>query len=155
MATEAPEPTGTETAPKKTNLVPILIVIGVVVVIVIGVGAYLFLKDDDSGTAEPAGPPPPRVSKNLYDAWQADDRSTAAANATGAAVTQIFAIPASDGAGLVFGGCTATAGTPLPKACVFSRPGGSLTMTVDRVGDKRTVVKVDYGPAGLPPDTTG
>jgi hypothetical protein len=154
MADEAPAaPAGSE-PPKKTNLVPILIVIGVIVVIVIGVGAYLFLKDDDEA-AKPAGAPPPRLARNLYAAWQDDDRTAAADNATAAAVTEIFAIPAAQGEGLVFGGCTSTSGTALPKACVYSRPGGQLTMTVDRVGDTRKVVKVELGPAGLPPDPTG
>jgi hypothetical protein len=154
MADEAPAaPAGSE-PPKKTNLLPILIVIGVIVVIIIGVGAYLFLRDDDEAT-KPAGAPPPRLARNLYAAWQADDRSAAADNATAAAVTEIFAIPASQGEGLVFGGCSATTDTPLPKACVYTRPGGALTMTVDRVGDTRTIVKVELGAAGLPPDPTG
>jgi hypothetical protein len=155
MADVTPETPAAGSAPKKkTNLVPILIVIGVIVVVIIGVGGYLFLKDDDEAS-KPAGPPPPRLSKNLYAAWQGDDRTAAAKNATAAAVSQIFAIPASEGEGLTFGGCTKVGDKQLPKACVYSRPGGELTMTVNLQGDTRTVTKVEFGPAGLPPDTTG
>jgi hypothetical protein len=155
MADEAPETpaAGSPPAKKKTNLVPLLIVIGVIVVVIIGVGVWKLTGDDEA--AKPSGPPPPRVSKNLYDAWQADDRSAAAKSATAAAVTEIFDIPASEGEGLEFGGCTKAGDLQLPKICVFSRPGGELTMTVNLVGDKRTVNKVEFGPAGLPPDTTG
>lgn len=156
MATEAPETpaAGGSTPPKQTNMVPILIAIGVIVVIVIGVGAYFFLKDDGDASA-PEGPPPPKVSKNLYAAWQAGDRGAAATSATAAAVSELFDIPASEGEGLVFGECAKVGDTPLPKACVFTRPGGELTMTVALVGDRRTVTKVVLGPAGLPPDPTG
>jgi hypothetical protein len=155
MADVTPETPAADSPPtKKTNLVPILIVIGVIVVVIIGVGVWK-LTSDDSGASKPAGPPPPRLSKNLYTAWQGDDRSAAAKNATAAAVSQIFAIAKTEGEGLTFGGCAKIGDTQLPKACVYSRPGGELTMTVSRQGDKRTITKVVFGPAGLPPDTTG
>ena len=155
MADVTPETPAAGSAPpkKKTNLVPILIVIGVIVVVIIGVGVWK-LKSDDSGTSKPAGPPPPRLSKNLYTAWQADDRTAAAKVATAAAVTQLFDIPKSEGQGLTFGGCTKVGDKQLPKECVYSRPGGELTLTVSLQGDKRTVTKVVFGPAGLPPTTS-
>ncbi len=53
----------------------------------------------------------------------------------------------------MFGGCSATGDDPFPKECVWSRPGGELTMTVNKQGDTPIVTNVKYGPAGLPPDT--
>lgn len=155
MADEAPAaPTGTEPAKKKTNLVPILIVIGVIVVVIIGVGVWkLTASDDDTKAA--GGAPPIKLSKDLYAAWQANDRTAAAKDATAGAVTQIFAIPASDGADLKFGGCQKAADAQFPKVCIFTRPGGQLTMTVNPIAGNRTITKVELGAAGLPPDTTG
>jgi hypothetical protein len=154
MADEAPAaPAGSEPK-KKTNLVPILIVIGVIVVVIIGVGVWKLTSSDSSSTAA-SGPPPIRLAKDLYNAWQANDRTAAAADATPAAVTQIFAIPASDGEGLTFGGCSRPTNAQFPKACIYTRPGGQLTMSVNPVAGKRTITKVELGAAGLPPDTTG
>jgi uncharacterized protein (UPF0333 family) len=155
MADATPETSATPgaTAPeKKRNLVPILIAVGVIVVIIIGAGAYFLTKDDDSSEAA-TGPLPAKLAKNLYAAWQANDQATAAKDATPSTVTTLFSVPAADGDGLVFGGCKSTADTVLPKACVFSRPGGELTMTVSKVNGKRTVTNVKYGAAATTPTT--
>jgi hypothetical protein len=147
-------PGASDPAKKKSNLVPILIVVGVVVVILIGVGVYLLKKDDS--TTKATGPFPVKMAKNLYAAWQAGDQTAAAKNATPSAVTAMFAIPAADGDGLVFGACTKNGATPLPKTCTFSRPGGQLTMTVNRVNGKKVITAVKLGPAATTPtDTTG
>jgi hypothetical protein len=155
MASETPETpaAGSEPAKKKSNLVPILIVIGVIVVVIIGVGVWKLTGDDT--TAAPKGPPPPRLSKDLFNAWQAGNQTAAAKVATPTAVTKMFAVPASDGSGLTFGGCTKIGDKQLPKACVYSRPGGQLTFTVNKVGNKRTITKVVYGPAATTPTSTG
>jgi hypothetical protein len=136
-------------APQKRNLVPIIIV--VVVVVVIAAAVAFFLLRDDSGSE--AGKPAGQSAKALYTAWQDGDRTAAAGYASAGAVDALFALQASDAEGMEFGGCSATGDGPWPKECVWSRPGGELTMTVQKGGDTPQVTKVTYGPAGLPPDT--
>lgn len=155
MATQTPESSaGAEPAKKKSNLTPILIVVGVIVVIVIAAGAYLLTKGDSSSD-QASGPPPPRLAKNIYAAWQAQDRAEAAKAATPSAVTAIFAIPASEGTGLEFGGCEKVGNAPTPKECTYSRPGGALVITVSVVNGARKVTAVRLGPAATTPTTTG
>jgi hypothetical protein len=144
---ETPDASGP--AKKKSNLVPILIVVGVIVLIIIGLGVWKLTSKDDSTTR--SGPLPIKIAKNLYAAWQAGDQTAAAKDATPSAVTAIFAIPAADGDGLTFGACTKTTANPLPKTCTFSRPGGQLTMTVNRVNGKKVVTAVKLGPAATTP----
>src|SRR5664279_1559380 len=128
---DTPEtPGASEPAKKKSNLVPILIVVGVIVLIIIGVGVWK-LTSKSSSSSKASGPLPVKIAKNLYAAWQAGDQAAAAKDATPTAVTAMFAIPAADGDGLTFGACTKIGSKPIPKACVFSRPGGQLTMTVN------------------------
>ena len=154
MATETPDNAAGAPPETKSNLVPILIVVGIIVVIVIGAGVYFLTRDDDSGGGA-TGDPPPRIAKDLYAAWQADDRTAAGRIATAEAVDEIFDIDRTEGADLEFGGCERIGATVLPRACVFTRPGGQLTITVSIVDDARVASGVELGPAGLPPDTTG
>jgi hypothetical protein len=139
-------------APKKKRgpLLIILIVVGVIVIA--GIVAVVVKKSGDSGGS--AGAPAGQATKGLYKAWQAGNANGAAKFATPSSVTYLFKVSPSDAAGLKFDGCTATGNDPFPKECEWSRPGGQLTMTVDKQGDKPIVTNVDYGPAGLPPDTT-
>jgi hypothetical protein len=148
----APEP-GAAPAKKKRNLVPIIIVVVVIVVVIAGAGIYKLTKS--KSTNEATGPPPARVAKNVYAAWQANDQAAAAKDATPAAVTKLFAYKPSEGTGLVFGSCTKVGSNPLPKACTFSRPGGALTLTIGRVNDKRTVINAKLGAAATTPTGTG
>ena len=69
------------------------------------------------------------------------------------AVTAIFKVQPTAASGLEFGGCKATGGNAFPKTCTWSRPGGELTMTVQKQGGKATVTNVTYGPAGTTPTT--
>jgi hypothetical protein len=150
MATQMPEGGAPAPEKKKSSLVLILIVVGVIVVIAIGAGAYFLTRDDDS-SSKAEGKAPPRISKDLYAAWQDDDRTAAAGVATAAAVSEIFAIPANEGDGLDFGGCDKVGDAPLPKDCVYSRPGGQLTITVAVVDGKRVATAVKLGPAATTP----
>jgi hypothetical protein len=150
MATETPTTPARSAPRKKSNLVPILIVVGVLVVVAVGLGIFL-LRDSGSSSTAVTGAAPPKLAKDLYQAWQSGDRAAAATSADPAAVTAIFAFPASQGTGLVFGGCTKDGTGPLPKTCVFSRPGGELKLTVSKVGDKRSVTAVTLGPAATTP----
>ncbi len=144
-----------EAPKKKSNLVPILIVVGVIVVIAIGAGVYLLTRDSGGGSEKATGKAPPRVAKDLYKAWQAGDRTAAAAVATPTAVDQIFAIKTDEGSGLVFGGCVKAGNTPLPKTCTYSRPGGQLVITVSVVGEKRQASDVKLGAAATTPTSSG
>jgi hypothetical protein len=138
-------------ADKKRNLVPIIIVVAVVVIIGVGLAAWRLTSDSSESAGKPAG----QSAKALFKAWQDDDRAAAAVVATPDAVTAIFAIDASEASGLEFAECTPTGDGPFPKECVWTRPGGELTMTVEKEGDTPEVTNVDLGAAGLPPDTSG
>ena len=135
---------------KKRNWVPIIIVVGVIVLIVIGVGVWRVTSDDSAEAGKPAG----QSAKAVFAAWENGNRAAAARFAEDEAVTKLFAISTSDASGLRFGGCSATGDDPFPKECVWSRPGGELTMEVEKQGDTPIVTNVTYGPAGLPPDTS-
>jgi hypothetical protein len=141
-------------AKKKSNLVPILIVLGIVVVVAIAAGVY-FLTRDSGGSDAPKGKAAGKITKDLYSAWQSGDRSAAAADATPQAVTAIFAIDKGEGAGLEFDGCQKTGSNPFPKTCTYSRPGGELTVTVSVVDGQRKATAVKLGPAATTPTSTG
>jgi hypothetical protein len=135
---------------KKRNWVPIIV--AVVVVVLIAGGAAVLLLRDDSGTE--AGQPAGQSAKGLFKAWQDNNENRAARFADEDAVVVLFRVPAVDGRDLQFGGCSQVGDSPWPKECIWSRPGGELTMEVEQ-GDARPIVtKVTYGPAGLPPDTS-
>ena len=135
---------------KKRNWVPIIIVVVVIIVIVGGLAFWRMRDSDSSDPGKPAG----QSAKSLYTAWQDGDQAAAAKYASNGAVTTLFAVDTSDASGLEFGGCSATGDGPWPKECVWSRPGGELTMIVQKGGDTPQVTKVTYGPAGLPPDSS-
>jgi hypothetical protein len=146
METQSPAPAA---APeKKRNWVPIAIVVGVLVLVLVALGAWRLRSDDSSDPGRPAG----QSAKGLFNAWQDGDETAANRFASPDSVTVLFAVPASDADGMEFGGCTATGDDPWPKECIWSRPGGELTMTVQQGDDLPQVTKVTYGPAGLPPD---
>ena len=156
MADEAPETpaAGSPPAKKKTNLVPLLIVIGVIVVVIIGVGVWKLTGDDEAAKPERSAAAP-RVQEPVrrlagrrsqhggqerHRGRRHPDLRHPGERGRGARVRWLHARRRN---------------LQLPKVCVFTRPGGELTMTVNLVGDKRTVNKVKVGPAGLPPDTAG
>jgi hypothetical protein len=145
---------GADGAKKKSNLVPILIVLGIVVVVAIAAGVY-FLTRDSGGSDAPKGKAAGKISKDLYGAWQSGDRSAAATDATPQAVTAIFAIDKNQGTGLEFGGCEKTGTSPFPKVCTFSRPGGELAITVSVVDGQRKATAVKLGPAATTPTSNG
>jgi hypothetical protein len=155
MTAETQSPGGgrADGAKKKSTLVPILIVVGIIVVVAIAGGVYLLTRDS-GGSSGPEGAPPPKVAKNLYAAWQDGDRAAAAKVADSGTVTAIFAIDKSEGTDLQFAGCEKTGGTPLPKECSFTRPGGELVVTVSAVDGKRTATAVKLGPAATTPTST-
>jgi hypothetical protein len=144
---------GADGAKKKSNLVPILIVVGIIVVVAIAAGVYLLTRDS-GGKDAPEGAAPPKVSKDLYAAWQDGDRAAAAKVADSGTVTAIFAIDTREGTDLDFAGCEKTGDTPLPKDCSFTRPGGELTITVSNVDGKRTATAVKLGPTATTPTST-
>jgi hypothetical protein len=145
---------GADGAKKKSNLVPILIVLGIVLIVAIAAGVY-FLTRDSGGSDAPKGAAAGKISKDLYAAWQSGDRSAAAANATPQAVTAIFAIDKNQGRGLEFGGCAKAGTNPFPKTCTYSRPGGDLTITVSVLDGQRKATAVKLGPAATTPTSAG
>jgi hypothetical protein len=141
-------------AKKKSNLVPILIVLGIVLIVAIAAGVY-FLTRDSGGSDAPKGKAAGKIAKDLYSAWQSGDQSAAATDATPQAVTAIFAIDKNEGRGLEFGGCDKTGSSPFPKACTYSRPGGELIITVSVIDGQRKATAVKLGPAATTPTSAG
>lgn len=133
---------------------PILIVVGVIVIVILAGVAYK-LKNSSSSSSKPTGTPPGRLAKDLYKAWQDGNQTAAAKSATPAAVTQLFAIKTSEGTTLTYGGCSKTSAAPLPKLCVWSRPGGELEMTVvKQANGKKVVSSVTLGSAATTPPSS-
>lgn len=146
---ETQTPAGSASPKRRGPLVIILIVVGVLVVAGVAVAAWKLSSDSSDEPGAPAG----QAAKGLFKAWQSGDETAATDVATPSAVTAIFKVKPSDASGLQFDGCSATGANPFPKECEWSRPGGQLTMTIQKQGGKPVVTSVDYGPAGLPPDT--
>jgi hypothetical protein len=151
MATENAAPPPAAPEKKKRNWVPIIIIVGIVVIAIIAAVIYKVTKSDSTAKGKPAG----QTAKGLYKAWQTGNQASAAKFANANAVTTIFAVKTTDASGLTFGGCSSTGANAFPKECVWSRPGGELTMTLAKNGNKVQVTKVKYGPAGLPPTSNG
>jgi hypothetical protein len=146
MTSQTPASTA---APQKKRgpLVIILVVVGVLVVAGIAIGAWKLSSDSGSSSGAPAG----QTAKGLYKAWQSGNQAAAAKDATPTAVTDIFKVTPTDASGLKFDACSATGSNPFPKECTWSRPGGQLTLTVQKQGGKAKVTKVEYGPAATTP----
>ena len=121
--------------------------VGVLVVAGVAVAAWKLSSSSSSKSGAPAG----QTAKGLYKAWQSGNQAAAAKDATPTAVTAIFRCSRADASGLEFDGCTPTGSDPFPKECVWSRPGGQLTMTVQKQGGKANVTKVDVRPGRAPP----
>jgi hypothetical protein len=147
MTPQNPAPTA---APQKKRgpLVIILVVVGVLVVAGVAVAAW---KLSSSSSSSRSGAPAGQTAKGLYKAWQSGNQAAAAKDATPTAVTDIFKVTPTDASGLQFDRCSATGSNPFPKECTWSRPGGQLTMTVQKQGGKPKVTKVEYGPAATTP----
>lgn len=139
----------------------VTIVVGVLVIAAIVVGAiYLFTRSDDHSpsttttttTSTPGYPTTARAaSEALLAAWKHKDRDAAAAVATPGAIDQIFAIDTAESDGLAFGACTVSGAD---QRCVWSRPGGALTFTASPAGTGYRITAVEFGPAGLPPESS-
>src|SRR5262245_16987059 len=151
MATESTAPPPAEAPQKKRNWVPIIIIVGIVVIAIIAAGVYKLTKSDSTTKGKPAG----QTAKGLYKAWQSGNQTQAAKYANPNAVTTIFAVKPADASGLTFGGCSSTGGSAFPKECIWSRPGGELTMTLARQNGTVKVTKVNYGPAATTPTSNG
>lgn len=138
-------------APKRNKaLVIVLIVVGVLVL----AGGALVAWKLSSGSSTPstgAG----QSSRKLYAAWKSGNRSAAGAVATDSGVREMFAIKPNPNYRFQFGGCTKPTKSPWPKLCVWTQPGGMITMKVEESGGKRKVTSVKLGPAALPPTSTG
>lgn len=158
MDPQTPVPTDAPSPPHKRAA---LVAIVLLLVAVAAVGVVLLVQGDDDGTSSdttsttatttPAGQ---AEAKALFAAWQHGNRAAARAVATPAATAQLFAIPARQGRGLVFGGCSTI--NARGRRCIWSRPGGMLTIvTVLQADGAPKVVAADLTPAGLPPTSTG
>ena len=124
-------------------------VIAVIVALaVLGGGAaaiYKLTQSEDEGT--PVG----TTARVVFDAWQDGDRSAAAKHMTADAAEQLFDIKPAEAKGLAFGSCTKIGQALFPVLCVWTRPGGQLSMRASYADGAATFDAIIYGPAALPP----
>ncbi len=130
---------------RSTTTTVIAIAVALVVVAGAAFGVYKLTRTKDKGT------PIATTVKSVFTAWQDGDKAAAGAHMTDSASTDLFAIKAADGKGLVFGNCQSVGATVFPLFCRWTRPGGQLGMRVVRDGEKNVIDAISYGPAGLPP----
>jgi hypothetical protein len=131
-------------------LVPVIVI---VVIVVLAGGAYVVYKLTASNDTTD---PPVTVVHRAIVAIRAGDPGKADSDATTQGQAQLAKVTASDISGMKFGGCPASGQTD-SRTCIWSRPGGQMTMTLTKVGGAWKIDTVTVGPAGLPPstDTTG
>lgn len=145
-STESPQSAG---RPGTSRSPARVIGIVVVVVVVLAAGAYLVVRWTDSDDA----PSPTATAKTVYVHLRQGDPTAARPDSTAAGLAALEKISADDVKGLVFGGCRSAAGNRPTQLCVWTRPGGQLSMAMIRRGDRWIVDNAEVGPAGLPPAT--
>jgi hypothetical protein len=146
-STESTEPP-VETGTKKRS--PGLVIgIIVVVVIVLAGGAYVVYKLTNKHEVKPALV----TAKAVFVDLQQGSPDKARDDSTTAGLAALKKITADDVKGLAFGGCKPFPASQPTRLCVWSRPGGQLSMSLVRQGDNWKVDNAQVGPAGLPPAT--
>lgn len=146
-STESTQPTTASGTKKRSPALVIGIVI--VVVVVLAGGAYVIYKLTDKHEIKPAAV----TAKAVFVDLQKGDAGQARSDSTPAGQNALRTITADDVNGLVFGGCKAFPGDQPTRLCIWSRPGGQLSMSLVLKGDDWKVDNAQIGPAGLPPAT--
>jgi hypothetical protein len=146
-STESTQPT-TESGTKKRS--PALMIgIIVAVVVVLAGGAYVVYKLTNKHEITPAMV----TAKAVFVDLQKGNPDQARPDSTAAGLAALKKISADDVKGLAFGGCKPFPGSQPTRLCIWSRPGGQLSMAMIRKGDAYVVDNAQVGPAGLPPAT--
>lgn len=125
----------------------IAVVVAVIVLAGAAFGVYALTRPADKYT------PVVVTVKAVFTDWQQGDEAAARKHMSSKALADLFAIKASEGTDLTFGGCRLFGPKLFPRICTWSRPGGQLAMRV-QIKDKVNVIDlITFGPAGLPPET--
>ena len=120
----------------------------VVALIILAGGSYALYKatrTNDETT------PATTTAQRVFSLWQNGDRNAASESMTPVALKDLFAIKATESKGLAFKGCKKTTAAFFPKLCVWSRPGGQLSMQLIVEDKKNLIDAVSYGTNALPP----
>jgi hypothetical protein len=127
-----------------------LVIVGVVLLVLLlaGGGYALYKKNQTSDPGERAAVVAQRafVAVSTGDPGRVDDDTTANGR------SDLAAISADEVGDMVFGGCSPTG--EATRACIYTRPGGQLTMVLVHPDDRWLVDDASVGPAGLPPTST-
>jgi hypothetical protein len=129
----------------------VIAVIVIVVIVVIAGGAFVVYKlTDKKDVPTPAF----KVAAITVQAARTGDQATVAANSTAAGANALGALDPAGLQGLKETTCGPSPLAPEARVCVFSRPGGQLTVSLTQSGSDWKVVAARLGPAGLPPTST-
>lgn len=125
--------------------------IAVLAIIVLAGGAFVVYKlTHKRDTGQPAIIVAQQAKKAVIDG----NTATITSLSTAQGKAQLEQLKPAELAGLKFGSCglvgTAKVKT---KLCIFTRPGGQLSIYMTLPGDKWKVNQAELGPAGLPPTT--
>jgi hypothetical protein len=143
--TTTPAPTGSGSS-RPSWLIPVIVI---VIIVVLAGGAFVVYKLTNKHEAHPAA----ATAKVVFVDLQQGDANKARSDSTANGQAALRTITADDVKGLVFGGCKPFPGTPPTRVCIWTRPGGQLSMSLVRKGDTWKVDNAQVGPAGLPPAT--
>jgi len=142
-ATESSSPP----APSKRSPAVVAAIV-VVVVIVLAGGAYVVYKLTDT---KEVGEPAYKVSKRVLVAAQQGDTAVIAKYTTAAGAREVGVLKGNALDGMKVSNCSPGPVATKTKICVYTRPGGQLTLALTRSGSAWKVSSANLGPAALPP----
>jgi len=143
MTTDNDSPTS-ETTKRSPAVVAIAIIL---VLSLLGGGGYVIYKLTNKTQRAPAF----QVAKDAVAAIGSGNSAKLGDLSTSSGKVALVKITANDVKGLTFGGCKAFPGKDPTRLCVWSRPGGQLSMSVILLNKNWKVDAAEIGPAGLPP----
>ena len=143
---ETPESARTDTPTRRSPALIAAIVI--VVVVVLAGGAYVVYKLTDK---KDVGQPAYAVAKKVLVATQKGDKTVIVANTTGGGAGQLEAFKAGALAGMTLNKCSPFAGGKPTRVCVYTRPGGQLTLRLVRIDSRWKVDAAVLVPTAVTP----
>jgi hypothetical protein len=146
MTPDTPAPAPTEGGSSRPSwLVPVIVIVAVVVLVG---GAFVVYKLTKSTSSAEA----PYVVVHRTVVAIKGGQSPKSSDTSGQGEAELDAITAQDLEGLQFGGCQALPQAPNTARCIWSRPGGQMTMSLSKTDGHWKITGAGLGPAGLPPD---
>jgi hypothetical protein len=147
---ETPESARTQSGPSApARRSPALIAaIVIVVVVVLAGGAYVVYKLTDK---KDVGEPAYKVAKTVLVAAQQGNKAVIVKNTTGGGARQVEAFTASSLGGMKVSKCSPFAGSKPTRVCVYTRPGGQLTLRLVRADNRWKVDAAVLVPTAVTP----